>query len=126
MTSRTRYIVLVTAFLGWYFAGIEMSLMPLAARTVAQDLLGSSFTEAAAGKWLNYFNGALLLGAAIGGMIFGWVGDTAGRVRAMGLSILCYSGFTGAGYFIRTPEEMAALRFLAAVAKYASLPIAEG
>jgi len=113
MNSRARYIVLLTAFLGWYFAGIEMSLMPLAARTVAQDLLGSDFTEAAAGKWLNYFNGALLLGAAIGGMIFGWVGDRAGRVRAMGLSILCYSGFTGAGYFIRTPEEMAALRFLA-------------
>ena len=50
MTSRTRYIVLVTAFLGWYFAGIEMSLMPLAARTVAQDLLGSDFTEAQRGS----------------------------------------------------------------------------
>ena len=113
MTSRARYIVLACSFLGWFFAGIEMSLMPLAARTVVQDLLGGAFTEAAAGKWLNYFNGSLLLGAAIGGMIFGLVGDRAGRTQAMAWSILCYSSFTGAGYFINTPEQMAALRFLA-------------
>ena len=113
MTQYARYVVLICAFLGWFFAGIEMSLMPLAARTVVQDLLGGAFTEAAAGKWLNYFNGSLLLGAAIGGMIFGWVGDRAGRAPAMAWSILCYSGFTGASYFISTPEQMAGLRFLA-------------
>ena len=44
MTTRARYIVLVTAFLGWFFAGIEMSLMTLAARTVSEDLLGNRFS----------------------------------------------------------------------------------
>jgi predicted MFS family arabinose efflux permease len=113
VSSRARYVVLAACFLGWLFAGIEMSLMPLAARPVAQDMLGAGFKEADAGKWLNYFNGSLLLGAAFGGLIFGWMGDRFGRVRAMAWSILCYSGFTGLGYFTATPEQMSALRFLA-------------
>src|SRR5207248_6373985 len=55
-----------------------------------------------------------LVGAAFGGWTFGWLGDRIGRVRAMMLSILTYSVFSGLCYFVRAPWEFGALRFLAA------------
>jgi MFS family permease len=62
-------------------------------------------------KWAALFDSAFLLGAAAGGLIFGWLGDRVGRVRAMGASILCYSLFSGVGYCVLTPEQLVALRF---------------
>lgn len=66
-------------------------------------------------KWAAWYNSAFLLGAAAGGLIFGWLGDRAGRVRAMGLSIVWYSLFAGLGYFSVSPEQLLALRFLSAM-----------
>jgi len=55
-----------------------------------------------------------LLGAAGGGLTFGWLGDRLGRVRAMTLSILVYSVFTGLCFFAREPWHLGLLRFIAA------------
>lgn len=66
-------------------------------------------------KWVGWFNCAFLLGAAFGGLVFGWVGDHFGRVKAMGLSIVWFSAFAGIGYFAVTPEQLLALRFLCAM-----------
>ena len=38
-------------------------------------------------------------GRGLGGLVFGWLGDKIGRVRAMILSMLTYSLFMGCGYF---------------------------
>ena len=59
--------------------------------------------------------GAFLIGAALGGVVFGWLGDKIGRVRAMAASILIYSLFTGCIYFAQEPWHLAAFRFLAAL-----------
>ena len=56
-----------------------------------------------------------LLGAACGGLIFGWLGDRVGRVRAMTWSVLCYSLFTGACYFAQVPWHLGVLRYFAAL-----------
>ena len=56
-----------------------------------------------------------LLGAAAGGLLFGWLGDKIGRVRAMTFSILCYSVFSGLSYFAQAPWHLGALRFLGAL-----------
>jgi MFS family permease len=56
-----------------------------------------------------------LLGAAAGGLAFGWLGDRMGRVRAMTLSILTYSLFTGLGYFALEPWHLGTCRFVAAL-----------
>lgn len=65
--------------------------------------------------WFARYNAAFLLGAACGGLVFGWVGDRWGRVKAMGLSIFWYSLFAGVAYFAATPEQLMILRFVAAL-----------
>lgn len=66
-------------------------------------------------RWAAWYNSGFLLGAATGGLLLGWLGDRAGRVKAMGLSIVWYSLFAGLGYLAVTPEQLLALRFLSAM-----------
>ena len=53
-----------------------------------------------------------MLGAAVGGIVFGALGDRIGRTRAMGVSILFYSVFSGMGWLVGSLEQMLVLRFL--------------
>jgi MFS transporter, SHS family, sialic acid transporter len=66
-------------------------------------------------KWLSWYNAAFLLGAACGGLVFGWLGDRVGRVRSMGASIFCFSALSAIGYFAATPEQLLVTRFIAAM-----------
>ena len=62
--------------------------------------------------WYARYNAGFLLGAACGGLVFGWLGDRWGRVRAMALSIMWYSLFAGLACFAATPEQLMLLRFV--------------
>ncbi len=120
-----RYTVLAAAFLGWMFAGLQIALFVLIHRpamislmTVAASSAGTSapllpINEQDITQWFAWFQAAFLLGAASGGWVFGVLGDRVGRTKSLGLSILCYSLFTGACYFARSPGELLVLRFLA-------------
>jgi MFS family permease len=105
--------VLLAAFLGWGFDGLEQGVFPLIGNRALQDLTGN--VPAAVEHWFGYIMAAWLLGAAIGGFAFGWLGDKIGRVRAMGLSILVYSVFTGLGFFAQAPWQLFGLRVIAAL-----------
>jgi MFS family permease len=112
------FIVLLAAFLGWMFDGLEMGLFPLIARPALlqmQQAQGLQISDSFVGEWMGYVTAAFLLGAAAGGVVFGWLGDKIGRVRAMAASILCYSAFTGAIYFATEPWHLAVARFVAAL-----------
>lgn len=74
--------------------------------------MGPNFTDAAAGDWFARYTASLMLGAAIGGIALGSLGDRIGRTRAMAVSILFYSAFAGLGGFVARQEEMLVLRFL--------------
>jgi MFS family permease len=106
--------VLVAAFLGWMFDGLEQGVLPIVCRPALQDLMHVN-DDRAIGLWMGALAALYLLGAAAGGLLFGWLGDRFGRVRAMTISILVYSAFTGASYFVQTPAQLGLLRFLAAV-----------
>ena len=106
-----RYLVLLTAFLGWLFAGTQMSITTLAMRSAAIELLGTN-DEELIGKWFGFCVCAFLLGAATGGLLFGWLGDRLGRTKAMALSILTYSVLSGLTYYVQSPAQLLALRFL--------------
>ncbi len=40
LTSRGRWLVVATAFLGWMWAGVAMSVVPLAGREISKSFLG--------------------------------------------------------------------------------------
>ncbi|MBU4273271.1 MAG: MFS transporter [Planctomycetes bacterium] len=109
-----QWLVLAAAFLGWMFDGVEMGLFPLVARPALQDLMGVT-DDALVGQWNGYLIAAFMLGAAGGGLVFGWLGDKIGRVRGMALSIFVYSIFTGICYFATAPWQLFIFRFIAAL-----------
>ena len=113
-TQRAQWLVLAAAFLGWMFDGLEMGIFPVVARPALQELLGTQ-ADQQVGPWMGYITALFLLGAAGGGLLFGWLGDKIGRVRAMVASIITYSLFTGACYFVTAAWQMGAFRFLAAL-----------
>ncbi|MGD0094174.1 MAG: MFS transporter [Planctomycetota bacterium] len=113
-SAKARWLVLLAAFLGWMFDGLEMGIFPLVARPALSDLMGMSGDELV-GQWMGRITALFLLGAACGGLIFGWLGDRLGRVRAMTFSIVTYSLFTGLCYFAAQPWHLGALRFVAAL-----------
>ncbi|MBP7051740.1 MAG: MFS transporter [Phycisphaerae bacterium] len=111
LSWKARLIVLFSAFGGLLFDGIELGLMPIASISVTRSLLGDRFTDALAGDWFARFTASLMLGAAVGGIVFGALGDRIGRTRAMGVSILFYSIFSGLGLLVGSLEQMFVLRF---------------
>lgn len=62
--------------------------------------------------WFAYFVCALLFGGALGGLIFGRIGDRFGRVKGMMAAICCYSGVSVLAYFAQTPEQLWIARFV--------------
>lgn len=113
-------LTLVAAFLGWMFDGMEMGIFPLVAGPALREMgeangLSSADLGGYVANWMGIVTALFLLGAALGGLVFGWIGDRFGRVRAMTWSILFYSGFTGLCYFAAEPWQLGTLRFLAAL-----------
>jgi MFS family permease len=109
-----KWMALAAALLGWMFDGFEMGLFPLVARPALRDLLGSS-DDTLIKLWLAVATAGFLVGAATGGVLFGWLGDRLGRVRALMLSILTYAIFSGLCAFAQTGEQIALLRFFSAL-----------
>lgn len=107
-------MVFIAAFLGWMFDGLEMGVFPLVARPALQNLLGVE-GDAQVGVWMGRITALFLIGAACGGLVFGWLGDRIGRVRAMIISVLAYSLFTGCCFFAASPAQLGVFRFLAAL-----------
>jgi MFS family permease len=112
--ARARWMTLVAAFLGWLFDGFEMGLFPVLARPALQSMVGGA-GEGAVATWMGTITALFLVGAAAGGLVFGWIGDRVGRVRALSLSILTYALFTGLGYLASEPWHLGVFRAVAAL-----------
>ena len=112
--ARGRWMALAAALLGWMFDGFEMGVFSMVGRPALLDLLGSSGEDQIA-RWLSVGLAAFLVGAATGGVLFGWLGDRIGRVRAMTLSVLTYALFSGLCGLATAPWHIAVLRFLSAL-----------
>lgn len=119
-TGAGKWMALTAALLGWMFDGAEMGLFSLIGRSAIRDLLGMSATPSDADKQTVAFlfsviTAVFLVGAATGGVLFGWLGDRIGRVRAMSLSVITYAVFTGLCGFATSAWQIAILRFIAAL-----------
>jgi len=116
-SARAQWFVLSAALLGWMFDGLEMGIFPLVARPALQSMMVASEglgQDQFVGMWMGRITALFLIGAACGGLVFGWLGDRMGRVRAMTFSILTYSVFSGLCFFAAEPWHLGALRFVAA------------
>src|SRR3972149_4712921 len=103
--NRGKWMALIAALLGWMFDGFEIGLFPLVGPAAIDELLQSqaAVDPALKREWFGVIMAVFLIGAATGGVLFGWLGDRIGRVRAMSLSVLCYAVFTACGGLAQTP-----------------------
>lgn len=115
--SRGAWMALLAAILGWMFDGMEMGLFPLVANPALTDLLNleNADQQSQIGLWLGIMIAGFLVGAATGGVLFGWLGDRIGRVRAMTLSVLTYALFTGLCGVAANEHQIFWLRFIASL-----------
>jgi len=109
-----KWLALTAALLGWLFDGAEMGVFSMVGRPAIEDLLAKP-DEATINLWFGVILASFLVGAATGGVVFGWLGDRIGRVRAMALSILTYSVFSGLCGFAHRAELLGGLRFIASL-----------
>jgi MFS family permease len=89
-----------------------MGIVPQVNRAAVASLPATGHSAA---YWMSAQTALFLLGAAAGGLVFGYLGDRLGRVRAMTFSVLAYSLFTGMAYFATAMWQLAVLRFVASL-----------
>ncbi|MGO9113540.1 MAG: MFS transporter [Thermoguttaceae bacterium] len=105
----------IAAWLGWTFDGLELHLYTLVATPFVAELLNVDPKNDAVGYYSSLIQGAFLLGWALGGGVFGWIGDRLGRSRTLVLTILTYALFTGGSYLAARWWQLLVFRFLAAL-----------
>ena len=120
ITKTGQWMALAAALLGWMFDGFEMGLFSMVGRSAIQDLMGygtkpTPEQNVLIGFYFGVVIAVFLVGAAAGGVLFGWLGDRIGRVRAMSLSVATYAIFTGLCGVVETPLQIAGVRFIASL-----------
>lgn len=106
----TLILAFIGCWLGGVFDGLDSSLMQVTMPLALRDLTGKAPQDVAyLGSWITSI---FLVGWTLGGIVFGYVGDRFGRVKAMMGSILLYSLFTGLAGFAQNWETLALCRFL--------------
>src|ERR1035437_10901294 len=76
----------IAAWLGWFFDGLELHLYTLVAGPLVLLLLDNSRDEALVNEKKAYIQAAFLIGWALGGAVFGRLGDRLGRTRTLALT----------------------------------------
>ena len=96
---------LIAAGLGWMLDAFDVTLFAMALPAIRAEL-GLSGSEAGG------LGSVTLLGAAAGGVFFGFVADRFGRTRALIFSVALYSIFTAACGFATTLTQLVVFRTL--------------
>jgi MFS family permease len=110
--SRYHWLVLSVACMGWMFDTMTQQLFALARRPAMHDLLGHGATDASITTQAGYATSIFMIGWALGGVIFGVLGDRIGRVRTMIATILFFTVFTGLSVFSVGVWDFNLYRFL--------------
>ncbi|MEP6778469.1 MAG: MFS transporter [Gemmatimonadaceae bacterium] len=96
---------LIAGGMGWALDAFDVMLFALTLPAIMAEL---HLTKAQGGA----LGSITLLGAAVGGLFFGYVADRFGRTRALMASVLLYSIFTAACGFSQSLTQLAILRAL--------------
>ena len=111
-----QWFVFIVASLGWLFDTMDQQLFNLARLPAIAELLHTKVGDPRTAEQVKLYGGyattVFMLGWAIGGLIFGIMGDRIGRARTMLLTILLYSLFTGLSAISFNVYDFAFYRFL--------------
>jgi len=114
--NRYQWFVLMVASLGWLFDTGAQQLFNIARVPAIRDLLGARPGDAAMARTVSeqagYATMIFMIGWAIGGVVFGILGDRLGRAKTMIMTILLYSGFTGLSMLAQSIWDFNLYRFL--------------
>src|SRR5271157_69494 len=114
--SRHQWFVFVVASLGWLFDTMVQQLFNLARQPAVTRFLdalpGDPATAGQVDEYCGYVTTIFMLGWALGGIIFGILGDKLGRARTMLITVLLYSAFTGLSALSKGVRDFACYRFL--------------
>ncbi|HPO15843.1 MAG TPA: MFS transporter [Candidatus Hydrogenedentes bacterium] len=106
------YLVLAVAIMGWMFDTMDQCLFVFARQHALSELLGPTATAADITRCTGTVTMCLMFGWAVGGLVFGMIGDYLGRTRTMMITILMYAIFTGLSGLAQTWVQFAVFRFL--------------
>src|SRR3954463_13908361 len=81
----------VAAWLGWFFDGLDLHLYTIVATPFVAELMQMSQKSVEVRERSSWIQASFLIGWALGGGIFGRLGDRLGRSRALMLTILTYA-----------------------------------
>jgi MFS family permease len=113
--TRYQWLVFFVAWAGWSLDATDFGLFSLVLRPALTELLGGQPSVADIGRVGGILSTVGLLGWSLGGMLFGVIADYIGRVRALALSIVIYSVFTGLQGLAHSPLELGIYRFFAGI-----------
>ena len=105
----------LAAWLGWLFDGLDMHIYTLVATPFVAALLMTKTSDPEVGLKSSIIQAAFLVGWALGGAVFGRIGDLFGRSKALILTILCYAIFTGLSAISTEWWHLMIFRFLSAL-----------
>ena len=107
--SSYQWFVFLVASAAWCFDCLDQQLFILA-RDNAVKALSPGMDALELGKRSGLAMSVFVAGWALGGLIFGSVGDRIGRAKTLALTVLIYSLFTGLSSFSRSFEEFVIYR----------------
>jgi len=117
--TRYQWLVLFAAWLGWGFDVFDGLLFNFVAPICVPNLLhlspGDPQTRGVTLFWTATLTSLLLLGWALGGIVFGKITDRLGRTRTLLLTMLTYALSTAACAFAPNLWVLAIFRFLASL-----------
>ena len=117
--SGYQWTVVFAAWLGWGFDVFDGLLFNFVAPNCIPTLLGIPIgsPEAAAPTlwWTGVLTSLLLLGWALGGILFGRIADRMGRTRTLMITMLLYAFGTALCAFAPNVFALAAFRFIASL-----------
>ena len=110
--NRYHWLVVIVASVGWMFDTMDQQLFNLARKPAITELLGPGVSNAEVDEKAGIATAIFMIGWALGGVLFGILGDRIGRVKTMTMTILTYSVFTGIVIFSRGMWDFSLYRFL--------------
>jgi MFS family permease len=117
--SRYQWLVLLAAWLGWGFDVFDGLLFNYVAPNCVPTLLGLTIGSPEAKQatllWTGILTSVLLIGWAIGGVLFGKIGDRIGRTKTLLLTMLLYALGTAACALAPNIWVLGVFRFIAAL-----------